>query len=59
MNFLWPDVGTGGSRAVVVNAQGQIIAAATIEHAPFASPRRQSRTRVTVGARPPQPCAPS
>jgi xylulokinase len=39
MNFLGLDVGTGGSRAVVINTQGQIIAAATIEHTPFASPR--------------------
>ena len=39
MNFLGLDVGTGGSRAVVIDTHGQIIAAATIEHAPFASPR--------------------
>jgi xylulokinase len=39
MNFLGIDVGTGGSRAVVINTEGRIIAAATVEHAPFASPR--------------------
>ena len=37
MNFLGIDVGTGGSRAVVINGAGQIIAAATVEHAPFTS----------------------
>lgn len=39
MNFLGIDVGTGGSRAVLINAQGRIHAAATVEHAPFASPQ--------------------
>ncbi|HEX8474505.1 MAG TPA: xylulokinase [Pyrinomonadaceae bacterium] len=39
MNFLGIDVGTGGSRAVVIDTHGGIVAAATIEHAPFASPR--------------------
>jgi xylulokinase len=33
------DVGTGGSRAVVVDADGKILASKTVEHAPFASPR--------------------
>ncbi|HEX8891204.1 MAG TPA: xylulokinase [Pyrinomonadaceae bacterium] len=37
MNFLGIDVGTGGSRAVLVDADGRIIASATVEHAPFAS----------------------
>ena len=32
------DVGTGGSRAIVVDEDGALIASATIEHAPFASP---------------------
>jgi len=38
MNFLGIDVGTGGSRAVLIDSQGAVVAAATVEHAPFASP---------------------
>lgn len=38
MNFLGIDVGTGGSRAVLIDADGKIQAAATIEHAVFATP---------------------
>jgi xylulokinase len=38
MNFLGIDVGTGGSRAVLIDLQGTIVASATVEHAPFASP---------------------
>lgn len=38
MNFLGLDVGTGGSRAVVIDTAGSIVAAATVEHQPFASP---------------------
>jgi xylulokinase len=33
------DVGTGGTRAVIVNADGRVMASATSEHAPFRSPR--------------------
>jgi xylulokinase len=33
------DVGTGGTRAVVVDANGRILASATEEHEPFASPQ--------------------
>src|SRR5688500_17365876 len=33
------DVGTGGSRAVLVDAHGKVLASATVEHAPFISPR--------------------
>jgi xylulokinase len=33
------DVGTGGTRAVVVDAIGRILASATEEHEPFASPQ--------------------
>ena len=33
------DVGTGGSRVVVVSDDGLVIASATVEHAPFASPQ--------------------
>jgi xylulokinase len=32
------DVGTGGTRAVIVDASGQILASVTEEHEPFASP---------------------
>src|SRR4051812_1310567 len=39
MNFLGIDVGTGGSRAVLVDTEGRIVASATVEHVPFASPR--------------------
>src|SRR5947209_5895778 len=39
MNFLGIDVGTGGSRAVLTDASGQVVSSATIEHEPFASPR--------------------
>jgi len=39
MNLLGIDVGTGGTRAIVVDERGQIIASATAEHAPFASPQ--------------------
>ena len=38
MKFLGIDVGTGGSRAVLINENGAIFASATIEHEPFASP---------------------
>jgi xylulokinase len=38
MNFLGIDVGTGGSRAVVINENGAVIASASEEHAEFASP---------------------
>ena len=33
------DVGTGGTRALLINRQGDVLASATEEHAPFASPR--------------------
>lgn len=39
MNFLGIDIGTGGSRAVAIDADGRIVAAATAEHAAFASPQ--------------------
>jgi xylulokinase len=39
MNFLGIDVGTGGSRAVLVDTEGRIIASATDSHAAFASPQ--------------------
>jgi len=38
MHCLGIDVGTGGSRAVLIDSAGQIVASETIEHVPFASP---------------------
>lgn len=38
MKFLGIDVGTGGSRALVIDENGKIIASATAEHQAFASP---------------------
>lgn len=39
ISVLGLDVGTGGTRAVVVDDGGRVLAAATAEHAPFTSPR--------------------
>jgi xylulokinase len=39
MKLLGIDVGTGGSRALVVDERGGVVASATVEHAPFASPQ--------------------
>jgi xylulokinase len=39
MHLLGIDVGTGGTRALIIDQQGKIIAAATENHAPFASPK--------------------
>jgi xylulokinase len=36
---LGMDVGTGGTRALIVDERGRIVAAATEEHQPFASPK--------------------
>ena len=38
MNFLGIDVGTGGSRAVLIKEHSQTLASETVEHIPFASP---------------------
>ena len=38
MKFLGIDIGTGGSRAVVIDENGVIAASKTVEHVPFASP---------------------
>ncbi len=35
MWFLGMDVGTGGTRAVIVDSDGKLIAGAAAEHAPF------------------------
>ncbi|HWW74104.1 MAG TPA: xylulokinase [Pyrinomonadaceae bacterium] len=39
MKLLGIDVGTGGSRALVIDEGGRVVASSTSEHAPFASPR--------------------
>jgi xylulokinase len=39
MYFLGIDVGTGGTRAVVIDERGTVISSASKEHTPFASPR--------------------
>jgi xylulokinase len=39
MKVLGIDVGTGGTRAVVVDSRGCVVASATDKHAPFASPQ--------------------
>jgi len=39
MNLIGIDVGTGGTRAVVIDERGKVIAAATAEHVAFASPQ--------------------
>jgi len=38
MWFLGMDVGTGGTRAVIVDGKGKLIAGASSEHAPFRTP---------------------
>lgn len=39
MFVLGIDVGTGGTRAIIIDEQGRVVASATEEHEPFASPR--------------------
>jgi xylulokinase len=39
MKLLGIDVGTSGTRAVVVDEKGRVVGSATAEHAPFDSPR--------------------
>ena len=39
MWLLGIDVGTGGTRAVIVNEEGRVVASASSEHAPFRSPK--------------------
>lgn len=38
MKTLGIDVGTGGTRAVVIDPDGNIVASATADHIPFSSP---------------------
>ncbi len=39
MNYLGIDVGTGGTRALIIDSSGNVIASASAEHQHFASPR--------------------
>ena len=39
MHYLGIDVGTGGTRALVIDTQGSVVASASAEHENFASPR--------------------
>ncbi|HZQ93817.1 MAG TPA: FGGY family carbohydrate kinase, partial [Candidatus Sulfotelmatobacter sp.] len=39
MNYLGIDVGTGGTRALVIDTSGNVIASASAEHQHFASPK--------------------
>jgi xylulokinase len=39
MAYLGIDVGTGGTRALVIDAQGNVVASASAEHQHFASPK--------------------
>ena len=38
MRFLGIDTGTGGTRALLIDAEGRVAASSTVEHVPFASP---------------------
>src|SRR5256886_17437559 len=38
MRFLGIDVGTGGTRALLIDAEGRVTTSATVEHLAFASP---------------------
>jgi len=38
-HLLGIDVGTGGTRAIVIDARGRVVGSATEEHVPFASPQ--------------------
>jgi len=39
MNYLGIDVGTGGTRALVINQEGKVVASGSAEHQNFQSPR--------------------
>jgi xylulokinase len=39
MKFLGTDIGTGGTRAVVIDGEGRVLGAATAEHVNFTSPQ--------------------
>src|ERR1700749_4189994 len=39
MHFLGIDVGTGGTRALIIDTKGRVVASATEDHQAFASPQ--------------------
>jgi xylulokinase len=39
MNILGIDIGTGGTRAILIDASGMVLATETADHPPFASPQ--------------------
>jgi len=39
VRFLGLDIGTGGSRAVIIGADGEVLSSSIVEHVAFASPR--------------------
>lgn len=39
MKFLGVDIGTGGSRAILIDEYGSVVASSTVEHYAFASPQ--------------------
>ena len=39
IKFLGIDVGTGGTRALIIDERGRVVASGTEEHAPFAAPQ--------------------
>ena len=39
MNILGMDIGTSGTRAVLIDANGGVLATETVEHPPFTSPK--------------------
>ena len=39
LEFVGIDVGTGGTRALIIDERGRVVASGTEEHAPFASPQ--------------------
>jgi len=48
MYLLGIDVGTGGTRALVIDESGRVISSATEEHQPFASLKSAGRSRILV-----------
>src|SRR3984885_8591714 len=39
MHFLGIDIGTGGTRALLIDESGKVVSSATEEHSPFSSPQ--------------------
>src|SRR6266700_5504347 len=40
MKLLGIDVGTGGTRALIIDEEGRVLSSSTAEHQPFASPQQ-------------------